>query len=205
MLQAVQEMPSGQAAPMIALIAQHIPTLAALPSSGPQAAFGEVLASCLTAVRVEVVSAPTLATAAAALLTTSLSPVLRPVLLQIGDSTSAASASQCGTHSPAAEEGASHSAAAQLAERALAPGLNFKAQRAQQASVGAGNGLKKDVEGPEQLVGCLLRLYRGAVGLYGQCAATQLQIEPLPGQATGLSAHRPSQQHETGQPPPLTV
>ena len=205
MLQAAEEMPSGQAAPMIAFIAQHIPALAALPDGCPQAAFGEVLASCLTAVRVEVVSAPTLATAASALLTTSLSPVLRPMLLQIGDSISAAGASQLGIRSPATEEPASNSAAAQLPQHLVTPNLNFKAQRAQQAAVDACNGLKKDVEGSEQLMGCLLRLYQGAVGLYGQCAATQLQIEPLPGQATGLSTHRPSQQHETGQLPPLAV
>lgn len=188
---------------MIAFIAQHIPALAALPGSCPQAAFGEVLASCLTAVRVEVVSAPTLATATAALLTTGLSSALAPVLLQIGSSVSAADTSQLGNCYAAAEEAGSNSAAAQLPERTVVPDLNFKAQRAQQASVGAGNRLERDVEGSEQLTGCLLRLYRGAVSLYGQCAATQLQIEPLPGQATGLSTQRPSQQHETGQHPHL--
>ena len=198
-------MPSGQAAPMITFIAQHIPALAALPGCCPQAAFGDVLASCLTAVRVEVVSAPTLATATAALLTTSLRSALTPVLLQMGGSISAADASQLKTHPSAMEDTASNSAAAQSPQRAAAPDLNFKAQRAQQASVDAGNGLHWDVEGSEQLTGCLLRLYRGAVGLYGQCAATQLQIEPLPGKGTGLSAHRPSQQHETGQPTPLAV
>lgn len=190
---------------MIAFVAQHIPALATLPGSCPQAAFGEVLISCLTAIRVEVVAAPTLATTVAALLTSSLSPALRPVLLQIGGSTSAADASQLGAHSPAAEQAASSSAAAQLPQRAATPDLNFEAQRAQQASVDACNGLQGDVEGSDQLIGCLLRLYRGAVSLYGHCAATQLQIEPLSGQGTGLSIPQPSQQPETGQPSPLAV
>ena len=190
---------------MIAFVAQHIPALVALPGSCPQAALGEVLISCLTAIRVEVVAAPTLATATAALLTTSLSPALRPMLLQIGGSASAADAAQLGAHSPAAEEAASSSAAAQLPQRAAAPDFNFEAQRAQQASVNACNGLQGDFEGLEQLIGCLLRLYRGAVGVYGQCAATQLQIEPLPGQGTGLSINRPLQQPETGQASALAV
>ena len=201
-MQAVREMPSGQAAPMIAFISLHIPALAALPGKCSQAAFGEVLASCLTAIRVEVVSAPTLACAAAALLTTSLSPALRPLLLHIG-STSSANTFQLDSHTLAAGE-ESGLAAAQLPWHAAAPSSNLEAQHAQQASAAAGNLLQKDVKGTEQVAGCLLRLYHGAVALYGQCAATQLQIQPLPGQGTGLSTHQPSQQPESGVSHPLS-
>lgn len=191
-------MPSGQAAPMIAFIAHHIPALAALPGSWPQAAFGEVLASCLTAIRVEVVSALTLASAAATLLTASLSPTLRPVLLQL-HSISCASTCQLASHIPEAEEAAAASTAAQLPQHVAAADSNFNAQRAQQAPAAGGEQLQ-GMGASEQLAACLLRLYHGAVALYGQCAATQLQIEPLPGQGTGLSIHQPSQQAETGQP-----
>lgn len=204
MLQAVREMPSGQAAPMIAFIADHIPALAVLPRSCPQAAFGEVLASCLTAIRVEVVSAPTLATAAAALLTSSLGPALSPMLLQTNANISSTDASQHDIQTQAAEA-ARASAAAQLPQRVASSNSHFEAQHAQQAAVEGGSWLQRDVEGSEQLMGCLLRLYRGAVGLYGQCAATQLQIAQLPGQGTGLSTHQPSQHPETGQPSPIAL
>lgn len=202
-MQAVREMPSGQAAPMIAFIAHHIPALAALPGSCPQAAFGEVLASCLTAIRVEVVSAPTLAAAAAALLTDSLGPVLSPMLLPNHANISSTDASQLEIQTPAAE--AASSAAFQLPQHVAASNSNFEAQHAQQAAVEGGSRLQRDVEASEQLMGCLLRLYRGAVGLNGQCAATQLQIAQLPGQGTGLSTHQPPQQPETGQPSPLAL
>lgn len=211
-VQAVHEMPSGQAAPMIAFTARHIPALAALPGSCPQAAFGQVLASCLMAIRVEVVSAPTLASAAAALLTTRLNPALKPVLLQV-HKISSRNTFQLGNQNPGAEEAATASAAAWLprhaaasnsndkpqhAQHAATAHSNFETQHVQQAAAAAGGQLQ-DLEESEQLIACLLRLYQGAVGLYGQCAATQLQIEPLPGQGTGLSTHEPSQQSETGQ------
>ena len=200
MLQAVQEMPSGQAAPMIAFIAHRIPALAALPGSWPQAAFGQVLASCLTAIRVEVVSAPTLANAAATLLRTSLSPALRSVLLQL-HSISSPGTVHISNHIAEAEEVAGASAAAQLPQNVAAADLNSNTQHAQQApAAGGGGGQLEGVEGSEQVIACLLRLYHSAVGLYGECAATQLQIEPLLGQGTGLSTHQPSQQPATGQP-----
>lgn len=204
MLQAVREMPSGQAAPMIAFIAHHIPALAALPGGCPQAASEEALASCLTSIRVEVVSAPSLATAAAALLPSSLGPVLTPILLQINANISSTDASHQVVQTSAAEA-ASRSAAAQLPQHVAAPNSSFEAQHAQQAAVEGGSWLQRDVEGSEQLMGCLLRLYRGAVGLYGQCAATQLQIAQLPGQGTGLFTNQPSQQPETGQLLPPAV
>ena len=164
-VQAVHEMPSGQAAPMIAFIAQHLPSLATLPVSSPaQAAFGEVVATCLAAIRVEVVAAPTLASAVADLLTASLKPMLLPMLLQMNTASVSSFPAQ-------------------------------QAQQAQQAFAASGVDTASD-----QLLGCLLRLYHGAVDLHGQCAATQLQIEPLPGQSSGLSTQQPSHGSDTGQP-----
>ncbi|KAL0041979.1 hypothetical protein WJX79_010815 [Trebouxia sp. C0005] len=74
---AVREMPSGQAAPMITFAAEHLPSLATLPVSSPtQAAFAQILSTCLANIRIEVVSAPTLADAVAELLQNSLAPAL---------------------------------------------------------------------------------------------------------------------------------
>lgn len=173
LLQAVHEMPSGQALPMIAFVAQHLPSLATLPANSPaQAAFGEVLASCLASIRIEVVSAPTLAKAVAELLVDSLRPSLLPVLAH------------------------------------LSPTADTLAQHAQHAAGSTDGQRGSDVGTSELLLACLLRLYRAAVELHGRCAATQMQIEPLPGQTTGLSPEQsPSADHicEACKTPQMTM
>lgn len=176
LFQAVREMPSGQATPMITFVAQHIPSLGVLSVSSPaQAAFGQVLASCLEFVRVEVVSAPTLARAVAELLQNSLNPALQPALLKLSATRPQAAALPTGCSSAGVTL---PSLKAQHAQQGSAAKSNVSSQHAQH-----GSGLDTS----EQLFGCLLRLYHSAVALYGQCAATQMQIEPLSGQATGLS------------------
>ena len=257
---------------MIAFIAQHTPSLAAFPVDFPaQAAFGEVLASCLASIRVEVVSAPTLADAAADLLTASLGPVLEPILVQLSTvgskhvigseyvsaaaATDVASAAILGEQPADAEEQeveeeekiglaalegcfplrrrgvragkhhkkrygtrdaaveatmlvdtdqdvqhhvvvkfeAEHAQQAQLAQQAQ------QAQQAQDAAAADGQEGGCDTGASSQLLGCLLRLYRGAVDLHSQCAGTQLQVQPLPGQGTGLTTHQLPLDSMTGQ------
>lgn len=191
-------MPSGQAAPMIHFVAQHVPTLASLFTSSPaQAAFGEVLASCLTHVRVEVVSASTLAGAVTELLHTSLASALLP-MLQYSASNSDGSA-EAGTASQRAqhESPANLNLNAQHAQQGTAAGFDVDAQHAQQEPTDAAPGREDQLD--KQLYVCLLRLYSGAVKLYGHCAATQMQIEPLPGQATGLSTQQAPAAEQTGE------
>ena len=185
-------MPSGQAVPMITFLAQHIPSLSLLStSSSAQAAFGEVLATCLASIRTEVVSAPSLARAVSDLITVSLSPLLVPPLSSLSQT-----AGSSAEHSmPVLNSKAQHAQHAQHAESSL----NLQAQRAQQAT--AAGSLHSGDAASEQLLACLLRSYYGAVDLYGQCAASQMQIEPLPGQATGLASAKPSGTHHTGRLP----
>lgn len=190
-------MPSGQAAPIIHFVVQHISTLASGFSSSPaQAAFGEVLASCLAHVRVEVVSASTLAGAVAELLHNSLAPALLPMLqrsaLKNDSSAEGGTAPQRAQH----ELPATLNLNAQHAQQGTTAGLNVNAQRAQHEPTEAQPGREDLLE--KQLYVCLLRLYNGAVKLYGQCAATQMQIEPLPGQATGLSTQHAPAAEQTG-------
>ncbi len=204
-------MPSGQAAPMITFAAQHLPSLATLPVSAPtQAAFAEVLTTCLANIRVEVVSAPTLADAVAELLQNSLAPVLLPALGGLSPNASGAFVSMqqpdervAGTSPDQSDSPPQHAQQESPANLDVVPqhagspaNLNLGPQHAQHAT--------KIVDGShqhtsEQLLGCLLRLYSNAVDLYGQCAATQLQITPLPGQGTGLSTQQSPAAEQTGE------
>ena len=201
-MQAVREMPSGQGGPMIAFIAQHTPSLAALPAESPaQAAFGEVLASCLASIRVEVVAAPTLADAAADLLTTSLRPVLEPILSTVENQY----ANSPEPPSAALTDAAMLTDADQALQHHVVLDLNFsaghakQAQQAQHAAAAVGKEVVSDTVASVQLLRCLLRLYHGAVDLHNRCAGTQLQVQPLPGQGTGLTTHQLPYEHVTGE------
>lgn len=205
--QAVQEMPSGQALPMITFVAQHLPALPLLGSApAAQAALGEVLATCLASVRMEVVSAPSLARTVSELLADSLAPSLVPQLLRLNNvapstAHSRASASSCQPqHAQQAVPGLKRRAAhapprcaqprhAQQADQNLTPtDPEADSDLAQQSSSAAS----------ERLLACLLRLYHGAIRLHGQCAATQLQVQPLPGQGIGWTSGQSSATDSTG-------
>jgi len=149
---------------MITFVTEHLPSLATIPASSPtQAAFAEVLTTCLSNIRVEVMSAPTLADAVAELLQNSLAPALLPAL-----------------------EDLSHN-------------LNLGPQHAQHGTETVDSQHGSHQHASEQLLGCLLRLYSNAVDLYGQCAATQMQITPLLGQGTGLSTQQSPAAEPTGE------
>ncbi len=213
-LQAVQEMPSGQATPMITFVAEHLPSLATLPVSSPtQAAFAEILTTCLTNIRVEVVSAPSLADAVAELLQNSLAPALLPALKGLSPNASASLVSMQQPDEPVLGKSPDQSdSAPQHAQQESPANLNVVPQHAgspanlnlgprhaqhDTEAVGGQRGSHQRVS--EQLLGCLLRLYSNAVDLYGQCAATQMQIMPLPGQGTGLSTQQSPAAEETGE------
>ena len=137
------------------------------------------------------VSAPSLSRVVSDLITVSLSPQLVPALSAL--SQTAGSSAQLGM--PEVEFKAQHAQHAQYADA----GLTFNAQHAQLAA--AAGSLNQGDAASEQLLACLLSLYCGAIDLYGQCAASQMQIEPLPGQGTGLSSAKPSGTHHTGRLP----
>ena len=204
-------MPSGQAAPMITFAAEHLPSLATLPVSSPtQAAFAEILTTCLANIRVEVVSAPTLADAVAELLQNSLAPALLPALGCLGPNASGTLVSmQQPEEAEPAQGPAEPDSAPQHAQQESPANLNVVPQHAgSPANLNLGpqhaQHATHTVDGShqhtsEQLLGCLLRLYSNAVDLYGQCAATQMQIMPLPGQGTGLSTQQPPAAEQTGE------
>lgn len=207
-------MPSGQAAPMITFAAEHLPSLATLPVSSPtQAAFAQILSTCLAKIRIEVVSAPTLADAVAELLQNSLAPALVPALRDLSYSASGTLVSMQQPDEPVPTKGPAepdsapqHAQQEVLANLTVGPqheappvNLNLGPQHAQHdtAAVDGQRGSHQCVS--EQLLGCLLRLYSNAVDLYGQCAATQMQITPLPGQGTGLSTQQSLAAVQTGE------
>ncbi len=204
-------MPSGQAAPMITFVAQHLPSLATLPGSSPtQAAFAEVLTTCLANIRVEVISAPTLADIVAELLQNSLAPALLPALGGLSYNASGTLVSmQQPDEAELAKGPAEPDSASQHAQQEFSANLNVVPQHAgspanldlvpQHAQHATQTVDGSDQHAPEQLLGCLLRLYSNAVDLYGQCAATQIQITPLPGQGTGLSTQQSSAAEQTGE------
>ncbi|KAL0022263.1 hypothetical protein WJX77_011953 [Trebouxia sp. C0004] len=210
---AVREMPSGQAAPMITFTAEHLPSLATLPVGSPtQAAFAEVLTTCLANIRVEVVSAPTLADAVAELLQNSLAPALLPAVGDLSPNASGTCVCKQQPHEPVMAKGLREpDSAPQYAQQESPANLNGVPQHAgspanlnlgpphaqhDTEAVDGQHGILQRV--PEQLLGCLLRLYSNAVNLYGQCAATQMQITPLPGQGTGLSTQQSPAAEQTG-------
>ena len=194
LLQVIQEMPSGQAVPMLTFVSESITLLSAAPhNSSTQAAIGQVLATCLASVRVELISAPNLAQAAGQLLTASLQPALAPLLLSI-----AGQPHQQQVQNDRAQIATSKQrpdSSAQCTEHSISEtpgGSTLSAQRAQHV---ASNQARSDAaETEQQLLGCLLRLYHGAVGIHGQCAAMQPQVDPLPGQTTGLPQQGSSSQ-----------
>ena len=207
-------MPSGQAAPMITFAAEHLPSLATLPVSSPtQAAFAEILTTCLANIRVEVVSAPTLADAVAELLQNSLAPALLPALGGLSPNASGTLVSMQQPNEPVLTRGpAEPDSAPQHAQQESPANLNVVPQHAgspanlnlgpqhaqhDTATVDGQHGGHQHVS--EQLLGCLLRLYSNAVDLYGRCAATQMQITPLPGQGTGLSTQQSPAAEQTGE------
>lgn len=202
LLQVIQEMPSGQAVPMLTFVSQSITLLSAAPhNSSTQAAIGQVLATCLALVRVELISAPNLAQAAGQLLTASLQPALAPMLLS-----TAGPAHQQQAQTDQAQIATSKQRpdfSAQCAEHSVGENLGTLNLSAQHAQHVAGNQVRSDASKTEQLLGCLLRLYHGAVGVHGQCAAMQPQVEPLPGQTTGLPQQGSSSQaDQQGNPRP---
>ena len=207
-------MPSGQAAPMITFVAQHLPSLATIPVSSPtQAAFAEVLTTCLANIRIEVVSAPTLANAVAELLQNSLAPVLLPALGGVSPNASDTVVIMQQPDEPVLEQGpAEPDSAPQHAQQEFPANLNVVLQpagspansnsgpqHAQHAIKAVGGHRGSHQRMSEQLLGCLLRLYSNAVNLYGQCAATQMQIMPLPGQGTGLSTQQSPAAEQTSE------
>lgn len=197
-MQVVQQMPSGQAVPMLSFASHGIPSLVAAQDDSPaQVAMGQILATCLAAVRIELIPALSLAQAASSLLTDSLQPALAPLLQSI------ACKAQQHQHQqqlqpdalqPAASARSSNSSAqrAQQDSSLQAEAQNLKAQHAQHEATG-GHAIP-DWGATQQLLGCLLWLYHGAVGIYGQCAAMQPQIDSRPGQASGLPQQGSSSQ-----------
>lgn len=184
-LQVVREMPSGQAIPMLTFIADSIPCLTATQSTpAALAAIGQVLVSCLASVRVELIPAPNLAQAVSNLLTTSLAPTLQPLLSAAVNTQSPLGLSQVTPGPSNLNSGVQH---AQREVSQQVGDSNLAAQHAQHGGQDqAVLSQSQAAVGGEQLLGCLLQLYRGAVKVHGQCAAMQPQIDPLHGQAVGL-------------------
>ena len=185
-------MPSGQAVPMLTFIADSVPALTATQHApSAQAAVGQVLASCLVSVRVELIPAPNLAQAVSNLLTTSLRPVLQPLLeeavgLHASDMANQGKATDA--NSNPAPQHAQHRGTQQGSSS------NTNAQHAQHGATGpAVLSLNEDAAGKAQLLECLLRLYQGAVQVHGECAAMQPQVDPLTGQGIGLPNQGSSQ------------
>ena len=210
-LQAVREMPSGQASPMITFVAQHLPSMVTIPASAPtQAAFAEILTTCLTNIRVEVVSAPSLADAVAELLQNSLALALAPALGGLSHKASGTLVSMQQPVKPVLVKGpAEPDSAPQHAQQESPADLNgvpqhagsaanLGPQHAQHDTEAVGNQRGSHQRVSEQLLGCLLKLYSNAVNLHGQCAATQMQIMPLPGQGTGLTTQQIPAAEQTG-------
>ncbi len=199
---------------MITFAAEHLPSLVTLRVSSPtQAAFAEVLTTCLANIRVEVVSAPTLADAVAELLQNSLAPALLPALKGLSPNASGTRVSMQQpdqpvlTRGPAKpDSGPQHAQQESPENLGVVPqhagspeNLNLGPQLAQHDTEAVDNQHGSHQRVSEQLLGCLLRLYSNAVDLYSQCAATQMQITPLPGQGTGLSTQQTPAAEQTSE------
>ena len=174
-------MPSGQAVPMLHFISSRVSCLAAISDdSSAQAAVGQILATCLASIRVELIPAPNLAQAAGQLLTDSLQPALTPLLL-----------STAGKAQPPYLE----TNTLQTASPADLPTLQHtNADDSKTAGMSTRRQAVPNIGSKQQLLCCLLRLYHGAVDIHGQCAAMQPQVDPLPGQASGLPQQGSSSQ-----------
>lgn len=126
---------------------------------------GQLLHTCLTAIRIELASAVALAGAVEKLLDQGLSTPLQALLLQLGFPAADAALSQGPKVPPQTETGT-----------AMGP-----------AGTGGGQagGLAPE---RQQMLAVLLQLYAAALELHRQCAAMHPEVEPLPGQgeeATG--------------------
>ena len=126
---------------------------------------GQLLHTCLTAIRMEVASAAALAGAVDKLLDQGLSAPLQALLLQLGVPAADAAAPQGQKQPPQAETGTGRPPAGTGGGQAgrLAPGR-------------------------QQMLAVLLQLYAATLELHRQCAAVHPEVEPLPGQgeeATG--------------------
>lgn len=199
---------------MITFVTEHLPSLATIPASSPtQAAFAEVLTTCLSNIRVEVMSAPTLADAVAELLQNSLAPALLPALEDLSHNAPGTVVSMQQPDQPVLVKGPAEPDSAPQHAQHVSPAnskvvpqhagspadLNLGPQHAQHGTETVDSQHGSHQHASEQLLGCLLRLYSNAVDLYGQCAATQMQITPLPGQGTGLSTQQSPAAEPTGE------
>lgn len=188
-------MPSGQAVPMLKFISSSVACLAAISDkSSAQAAVGHILAACLASIRVELIPAPSLAQAAGQLLKASLQPALAPLLLSMAGK---AQQPDIEKQPPAAVRSTPTLQHTKLGDGKKPGMLSLDVQHTQQEAM-------LDVGSKEQLLCCLLRLYHGAVEVHGQCAGMQPQVDPLPGQASGLPQQgSASQAAQQGAPPAL--
>ena len=126
---------------------------------------GQLLHTCLTAIRIELASAVALAGAVEKVLDQGLSAPLQDLLLQLGVPAADAAAPQGHEEPPQAATGTGRAPAGTGAVQA--------------------GGL---VPGRQQMLALLLQLYAAALELHRQCAAMHPQVEALPGQgeeATG--------------------
>ena len=163
--------PSGQVPALVALLTR---TAAAITqqeglASGQIQGVGQLLHTCLTAIRMELASAVALAGAVEKMLCQGLSAPLQALLLHLGVPAAGFAVPQAQEEPPQAGLGTGR------------------------APAGTGSGQAGGLAPRrQQMLAVLLQLYAAALELHRQCAAMHPEVEPLPGQGEEAAGQQQS-------------